>query len=53
VFEEVDLNRDGKISLKEFRAWCSKDPGVLDVLTFYARMLTSIDPLATVIQKEK
>lgn len=51
IFEEIDQNRDGKISLREFKTWVSRDPGALDVLTFYAKMLTSVDQVSTITQK--
>lgn len=51
VFEEIDQNRDGKLSLREFKTWVARDPGALDVLTFYAKMLTSVDQVSAITQK--
>lgn len=51
VFEAADTNRDGKITLREFKAWVQKDPGALDLCTFYYRVLVSVDLSALVLTK--
>jgi len=48
-FDAADSNRDGKISLKEFRNWAQRDSSFVDTLVFYARVLSSSQDLASLL----